>query len=80
MDHNASNVPSDIAYAYSEGHIPPGITLATLLQSRDGPTKIGIYAVFILAFIFLLFRCYSRIFVVKRFGLDDWLACITFVS
>lgn len=79
MDHNASNIPSDIAYAYSVGHIPPDITLATLLESRDGPSKIGIYAVFALTFIFLLFRCYSRIFVVKRFGLDDWLACLTFV-
>ncbi|KAF3403257.1 hypothetical protein DPV78_004764 [Talaromyces pinophilus] len=79
MDHNASNIPSDIAYAYSVGHIPPDITLATLLESRDGPSKIGIYAVFALTFVFLLFRCYSRIFVVKRFGLDDWLACLTFV-
>lgn len=79
MDHNASNIPSDIAYAYSVGHIPADITLATLLESRDGPSKTGIYAVFALTFIFLLFRCYSRIFVVKRFGLDDWLACLTFV-
>lgn len=77
---NENSVPSDIAYAYSIGHIPPDVTLATLLDSRDYPTKVGIYFVFVLAFVFLMFRCYSRIFVVRKFGLDDWLACLTFVS
>ncbi|KAE8551382.1 hypothetical protein EYB25_005267 [Talaromyces marneffei] len=79
MDEYASNIPSDIANAYSVGHIPPDITLATLLQSRDASSKTGIYVVFALSFIFLIFRCYSRIFVVRRFGLDDWLACLTFI-
>lgn len=80
METNASNVPSDIAHAWSVGNIPSDITLATLLDSRDGPSKTGIYIVFALAFVFLLFRCYSRLFIVRKFGLDDWLACLTFVS
>ncbi|EED15647.1 hypothetical protein TSTA_050850 [Talaromyces stipitatus ATCC 10500] len=79
MDGNTTNVPSDIAYAWSIGNIPPEITLATLLDSRDGPNKIGIYVVFVLAFLFLFIRCYSRIFIVRKFGLDDWLACLTFI-
>ncbi|OKL55375.1 hypothetical protein UA08_09380 [Talaromyces atroroseus] len=67
-------IPSDIAHAIAVGNVPPGVPVSLLLDSRDGPTKIGIYFVFTLTFVFLLLRCYSRIFVVRKFGLDDWLA------
>ncbi|CRG89072.1 hypothetical protein PISL3812_06107 [Talaromyces islandicus] len=74
-----SNVPADIAHAYEVGNVPPGITPEFLMESRDGPTKAAIYFLFFLTMAFMLGRCYSRIFVVRKFGLDDWLACVTFV-
>lgn len=77
---NDTNIPPDIAYAYAVGNVPSDIPLALLLESRDGRAKIAIYIVFALTFLLLLLRCYSRIVVVRKFGLDDWLACATFVS
>jgi hypothetical protein len=78
-DVNVTNFPPDIAHAIDVGSVPPGVPVSLLLESRDNPTKIGIYFMFSLTFVFLLLRCYSRAFVVRKFGLDDWLACVTFV-
>ena len=74
-----ANVPADIAHAYEVGNVPAGITPEFLMESRDGPTKAAIYFLFFFTMAFMMARCYSRIFVVRKFGLDDWLACLTFV-
>ncbi|KAH8705883.1 hypothetical protein BGW36DRAFT_19069 [Talaromyces proteolyticus] len=76
---NLTDVPADIAHAFEVGNIPPGITVEFLMESRDGPTKAAIYFLFFFTFALMLARCYSRIFVVRKFGLDDWLACLTLI-
>jgi len=51
-----------------------------LLESRDAPAIAGIIAVPIIAFIVVVMRTYSRAFIIRKLGMDDWLTLVTFVS
>ncbi|KAK4569801.1 hypothetical protein LTR86_002770 [Recurvomyces mirabilis] len=58
------------------GYLPDGTTAAFLEQSRDRATVIAILFIAALVYIIMALRCYARIFVLKHFGLDDWLAVL----
>ncbi|EPS32302.1 hypothetical protein POX_d05535 [Penicillium oxalicum] len=73
------SIPKDILAAEAAGRIPDGIPLEYLAQSRDYPAIVGILIVVCLSAIILLLRLYARGFLVKRLGLDDWLAVATMV-
>ena len=63
-------------------------TTATFYQSRmphsvpnRGPQLFGVDVFFVvIAPIAVLLRCYVRLFMVKAFGLDDWLMVFSMVS
>jgi hypothetical protein len=61
-------------------YIPSEITASFLEESRDQPVVIAILFVGSFVTFILGLRCIARIFVVRKFGLDDWLAVITLVS
>jgi hypothetical protein len=60
-------------------YIPPGVTAEFLEQSRDGPVVTGILFIGALVTVVMALRCFARVWIVKKFGLDDWLALITMV-
>jgi len=61
-------------------YVPDGITAAFMAENRDRAAIIAILFVGTLVYVIMAFRCYARIFMMKHFGLDDWLACFTLVS
>lgn len=69
-----------VADAIAAGNVPSSISADYLDQSRDAPAIGAI--IFLLCFttVILGLRYYSRIFLVKSFGLDDWLAGLGFVK
>ncbi|KAF7717524.1 Uncharacterized protein PECH_005452 [Penicillium ucsense] len=72
-------IPKDILAAKAAGRIPDGVSLEYLAQSRDHPAIVGILFVACFAAFILLLRLYARTFLVKRLGLDDWLAVLTMI-
>ncbi|KAK5115807.1 hypothetical protein LTR85_009401 [Meristemomyces frigidus] len=60
-------------------YVPAGITAALLEQNRDRSAVIAIIFVGALVYVIMALRCYARIFFIKHFGLDDWLACLTLI-
>ena len=61
------------------GYLPDGTTAAFLEQSRDRATVIAILFITVLVYVIVALRCYARVFVLKHFGLDDWLALLCLV-
>ena len=51
-----------------------------LEENRDGDAAIPILFIGVLVTLILVLRCYGRLFVQKKFGLDDWLAVLTVVG
>jgi fucose permease len=74
-----SNIPPEILAAQAAGRIPTGESLEYLAESRDGPAKAAIVFVGCVAFVTMIGRFYSRIWLVKKLGLDDYLAFFTLV-
>ena len=72
-------IPADIQQAYEDGRIPEGISLEYLAESRDYGPVVAILFVGVLTFLIFSFRIYGRIFLVRKFGLDDWLALLAMV-
>lgn len=75
-------VDADVAQAYAEGRVPTNISYITpeyLSESRDEPAIIAIALITALVTIVLVLRCFSRICLVKSFGLDDGLALLSYV-
>ncbi len=60
--------------------IPSGITAEFLKQSRDEPVVIAILFVGSFVTLIMALRCLARVVIVRKFGLDDWLALVTLVS
>ncbi|KAK4899842.1 hypothetical protein LTR49_027579 [Elasticomyces elasticus] len=60
-------------------YLPPGTTVAFMEQSRDHPTVVAILSVGSMVLLVVALRCYARLFIVGRFGLDDWLALFTLI-
>jgi hypothetical protein len=60
-------------------YVPAGITQAFLEQNRDQPAVVAILFIGSFVTLILALRCYARVFIVKSFGLDDWLALLTMV-
>ncbi|KAL1311556.1 hypothetical protein AAFC00_001675 [Neodothiora populina] len=71
-------IDADVAAAIASGNVDPGITAEYLNESRDEPAIIAIIVITIIVSIVLLLRCFSRVFIVKSFGIDDWLALISY--
>lgn len=63
-----------VAEAIASGRVPEGITEAFLNESKDQPAIIAIVIVTVLVSGVVLCRLASRVFVVKRVGVDDGLA------
>lgn len=70
---------SDVDQAIADGRVPPDVTRAILLESKDRPAIVGILIVTILTFLVVLGRVLSRTFIVRRFGYDDALAVVSLV-
>lgn len=71
-------VDAAVARAFAQGRVPSGITKEYLEQTRDEPAIIGILIIVCLVTIVLGFRYYSRVLLVKSFGLDDGLAGLSY--
>lgn len=67
------------AAAARPGYLPTGTTAAFLEQTRDPPVVAAILFVGAFATLIVASRSVARVFYVKKFGLDDWLALITLV-
>lgn len=68
-----------ITAAIESGDVPLNITTEYLMETRDHSAVIALIVVGGLTSIVVLARCISRGFVVKNFGLDDWLAVFSVV-
>lgn len=66
------------------GKFSAGVLLQRLLmmaKENRGPEVEAVAILFlILAWVFVALRCYVRIFMIKSFGTDDWLAVFALVS
>ncbi|KAK3345530.1 hypothetical protein B0H65DRAFT_208549 [Neurospora tetraspora] len=73
---NTTSTDPRITRAIEAGRIPEGISIAWLEESRDKPATGAIIFVTVLTGIVVLCRIASRAFVLRRTGLDDWLALL----
>ncbi|KAJ5757731.1 uncharacterized protein N7511_006425 [Penicillium nucicola] len=71
-------LPADILAANTAGRIPSNVSLAYLAQSRDRSAIVGIIFMICFTGILMVIRLYARAFIVKKIGLDDALAILTF--
>lgn len=69
-----------VAQAIADGRVPKGVTAAYLNQSKDAPAIVGIILVTCITSIIVLGRLASRAFLIRRFGLDDSLTLVSWVS
>jgi hypothetical protein len=74
-----SDIPANILAAQAAGNIPDGVSLEYLAQSGDGGSKIAVLVLGCLALVVVMSRCYARIWLIKKMGLDDVLAILTMV-
>ena len=56
------------------------LTQEYLEENRDGDAAIPILFLGVLVTLTLVLRCYGRLIIQKKFGVDDWLAVLTLVS
>ncbi|KAF4449596.1 hypothetical protein F53441_7163 [Fusarium austroafricanum] len=68
-----------VAQAIADGKVPKGITAAYLNETKDPPAIVGIILVTALTSIIVLGRCASRSLLIRRFGLDDSLALVSWI-
>jgi hypothetical protein len=68
-----------ITAAIASGKVHPSISAAYLMQNRNYPAKVAIVIVGLLTFVVVALRCGSRLFLVRRFGIDDALAACSLV-
>lgn len=76
-------VDPNIVAAFAAGRIPVNLSYITpeyLSQSKDMPTVISIISICAFTSFVVLLRCFSRLFVGKKFGIDDALAVLSNVS
>jgi len=74
-------VDADVTRAFAEGRVPTNTTYITpeyLNENRDPPARIAIIVIAAIVTVSLGLRCFSRIFLVKSFGLDDGLALFSY--
>lgn len=69
-----------VAQAIADGRVPKDITAAYLNETKDGPAIAGIIFVTVLTSIIVLGRLASRAFLIRRFGIDDGLTLLSWVS
>ncbi|KAL1582807.1 hypothetical protein WHR41_08317 [Cladosporium halotolerans] len=62
------------ALAAQPNDIPPDVTFALLQESRDRPAVIAILFIASFVSVVMALRCYARLSLSGKFGLDDWLA------
>ena len=79
MSSPTNNAAITAALATSS-NIPSRVTAAFLRETRDEPAIIAILFVGAIVLVFASLRCWARVFIVKDFGVDDWLALISLVS
>ncbi|KAJ5312790.1 hypothetical protein N7508_003620 [Penicillium antarcticum] len=72
-------IPADILVASAAGRIPSNVSLEYLAQSRDHSAIVGIIFMICFTGILMILRLYARAFIVKKIGLDDALAILTFI-
>jgi hypothetical protein len=72
-------IPSDILAADAAGRIPSNVSLEYLAESRDKSAIVGIIFMICFTGLLMIVRLYARAFIVKKIGLDDALAILTFV-
>lgn len=70
----------EVADAIAVGRVPQNISAEFLKESRDGQAMAGIMVVAVLTSVIVLGRLWSRMFLVRRFGTDDYLTLLSFVS
>ncbi|KAJ5552099.1 hypothetical protein N7494_001477 [Penicillium frequentans] len=70
-------IPADILAANEAGRIPNGVSLEYLAQSHDHSALVGIVFMASVTGIVFILRLYARISLIKKTGLDDWLAILT---
>ena len=68
------------ALAAQPNDIPPDVTFALLQESRDRPAVIAILFIASFVSVVMALRCYARLSLSGKFGLDDWLAFGAMVS
>jgi hypothetical protein len=71
-------VDPNVAAAVQSGAVPPDVSIALLMQKRDGPAKAALLFVGILTFIIVVLRFISR-WSVRRLGIDDAFAGLSVV-
>jgi fucose permease len=69
-----------VARAIADGKVPKGITADYLNETKDTPAIAGIIFVTCLTSIIVLGRLASRALLIRRFGFDDALTLLSWVS
>lgn len=69
-----------ITTAIAAGRVPTDIAVDYLEQNRNAPAIGALIFLAIITSIFVAARLFSRAFIVKKFGLDDYLALLCLVS
>ncbi len=73
-------VEPGITNAFASGKVPDHITIEYLMQNRDAPAIAALIFLAVLTGIVVGARCFSRLLIVKSFGLDDILALFSLAS
>ncbi|KAF7552645.1 hypothetical protein G7Z17_g4160 [Cylindrodendrum hubeiense] len=69
-----------VTQAIKDGRVPDDVTAAFLSESKDAPAIAGIIFVTVLTSIVVLGRLGSRAFLIRRFGIDDTLTLMSWIS
>jgi hypothetical protein len=73
------SIPADILVADAAGQIPSGISLEYLAETYDREAIIGIIVLVVVSFVVLILRCFARVVLLKRTGIDDLLMVLAMV-
>jgi hypothetical protein len=78
---SGSTIPPEIVEAFRTNvtGIPEYVTPEYLAESQNHVTNGGIIFLVVFSSLIYLLRAYGRLFVIKSFGLDDWLAGFSLV-
>jgi hypothetical protein len=76
-----SGISAEIVEAFKTNAtgIPAYVTQEYLAESQNNVTNGGIIFLVVFAGLIYLLRAYARLFVIKSFALDDWLAGFSLV-